>query len=188
MTLQQTGDIPICVIVIEHLTNEVHCIEVAARISTIHESIEAPRIFVSPEKLYSKINKNEVRIRLNMKLQEIADKKRAEQEEQFQPDVEESYQLEPSADELYTKYTRELAVKYIFNRLELVEYNTSKKVFRLTIKAKGLHETISIGSYGNKKRVCDVLVKKPPGLETQITWHNSSVFVHDDDPLLNMKG
>ena len=124
-----------------------------------------------------------------MKLQEIADKKRAEKEEPLlQPDDEEPLQPDPSADELYTKYTRELAVKYIFNRLELVEYNTSKKVFRLTIKAKGLHETISVGSYGNKKRVCDVLTRKPPGLETQITWHNSSVFVHDDDPLLNMKG
>jgi hypothetical protein len=157
MTFHKAADEPIRIIIVEHHNELVRSVEIVGLLCRPGDIvIEAPHLFAFHDRLYGKVDKNEINIRIALKLKNTAANRDSSQ---------------PNSDDqtkLFQKYRRELAVHFILSHLEVTSYQPKKGKFEIALKPKNSFEMIL--NPENNKYQLDILMEKPDCLETVVTW------------------
>jgi hypothetical protein len=123
---------------------------------------------VSPDKLFAKIDKNEVRIRVALNTA------RGLCDDGSEAANIDSQKNASTQKDLEQQYTYDLAVQYILNRLDVALCDIESKTFEIVLLPKSDRETVRVGR--RLKRMLDVQIDRPAGLHTEIDWPDCSVL------------
>jgi hypothetical protein len=154
MSLINGSNLPIYLMVLKHHLESVHCIEIAAFLDRGDGSyLEAPHLYASPERLAAKVDKNEVRIRVNLQLRK----------REVTVDTPEAINV--LAKELTGQFMRELELQYLLNRLEILSCQPSEELFEVTLKPASHFEMTRLS---DGRVVSDIVIERPLKLHTVI--------------------
>jgi hypothetical protein len=161
ISTKMTANMPVRLLILEHLRDPVACIEIAAFLVRPDGSLlEAPHLYVCETHLKERMDREDLSSRVDSSMKKLerstsASKNRAA----VLPHLSEK--------EFTDKHTRDMITQYLLSRFDIVSCRPNLDVFEVTLKPLVRSEKVSSPT-GHE--VSDVLIDKPRKLLTIISW------------------